>query len=89
MLILGELVIVDLKLVAEVTPEFFNGVAFVFHGLQQPLHLLVVGQRPLNRRRLCCILMVLPDGADDPVQIAVYVMEKVFFLVNTSCIQDL
>ena len=57
-LILGELVIVDLQFIAEVTPEFLDGVIFAFHRLQQALHLFFVGG-PLNRCRFSSVLMVL------------------------------
>lgn len=73
--ILRELVIVNLQFVAEVTPEFLNGVTLVFHGLQQALHLFFVGS-PLNRCRFSSVLMVLSNGTNNSVQISMDVMEN-------------
>ena len=78
MLVIKKLIVVNLKLLAKITPKFFNRVTLVFHGLQKPLHLFVVGCGAFNGSGFRGILVFLTDAANDPIQIAVDVMEEVF-----------
>lgn len=89
MLILREFVIVNLQFLTEIPPKFFNGVTLIFQRLQKPLHLFIVGSRAFNGRRFCGILILFPDAANDPIQIAVDVMEEIFFFVDAGSFQNL
>ena len=84
-----ELIVVNLQFFAEVTPEFFNRITLIFHGLQKTLHLFIVGSRSFNGSRFRGVLVVLTDAANDPIQIAVDVMEEVFLFVDAGCVQNL
>ena len=69
--------------------KFFNRIALVFHGLQKPLHLFVVGCGAFNGSGFRGILVFLTDAANDPIQIAVDVMEEVFLFVDAGSVQNL
>ena len=84
-----ELIVVNLQFFAEVTPEFFNRITLIFHGLQKTLHLFIVGSRSFNGSRFRGVLVVLTDAANDPIQIAVDVMEEVFLFVDAGSVQNL
>lgn len=84
-----ELIVVNLQFFAEVTPEFFNRITLVFHGLQKTLHLFVVGCGAFNGSGFRGILVFLTDAANDPIQIAVDVMEEVFLFVDAGSVQNL
>ena len=89
MLVIKKLIVVNLKLLAKITPKFFNRVTLVFHGLQKPLHLFVVGCGAFNGSGFRGILVFLTDAANDPIQIAVDVMEEVFLFVDAGSVQNL
>ena len=82
MLVIKKLIVVNLQFFAEVTPEFFNRITLIFHGLQKTLHLFIVGSRSFNGSRFRGVLVVLTDAANDPIQIAVDVMEEEYFFHN-------
>ena len=67
---------------AEEAPEFLNRVAFEFECLQETLHLFVIRHRSLDRRRFGSVFVVLTNGADNIVPIAVNGMEEIFFFLN-------
>ena len=89
MLVIKKLIVVNLKLLAKITPKFFNRVTLVFHGLQKPLHLFVVGCGAFNGSGFRGILVFLTDAANDPIQIAVDVMEEVFLFVDAGSVQNM
>ena len=89
MLVIKKLIVVNLQFFAEVTPEFFNRITLVFHGLQKTLHLFVVGCGAFNGSGFRGILVFLTDAANDPIQIAVDVMEEVFLFVDAGSVQNL
>lgn len=89
MLVIKKLIVVNLQFFAEVTPEFFNRITLIFHGLQKTLHLFIVGSRSFNGSRFRGVLVVLTDAANDPIQIAVDVMEEVFLFVDAGSVQNL
>lgn len=89
MLILREFVIVNLQFLTEIPPKFFNGVTLIFQRLQKSLHLFVVGCGAFNGSRFRGVLILFPNAANDPIQIAVDVMEEIFFFVNPGSVQNL
>ena len=78
----------NLHFVTEEMPEFLDRVAFEFEGLQETLHLFVVGHRPFDWCGFGSVFVICTDSADNIVPIAVNGMEEVFFLLDMRAFQN-
>lgn len=72
----------NLHFITEETPEFLNRIALKFQGLQETLHLFVVGHRSFDWCGFGSMFMIFTNGSDDIIPIAVNGMEEIFFLLN-------
>ena len=88
MLIHRQLLKRNLHFIAEETPEFLDGIALEFKGMQETLYLFIVGHWSFNRCRFGSVFVILTNGADNIIPIAVNGMEKVFFLLNMRAFQN-
>lgn len=78
----------NMHLITEETPEFLDMDSLEFEGLQETLHLFVVGHRPFDWCGFDSVFMVFANGADNIVPIAVKGIEEVFFLLNMWTLQN-
>lgn len=82
MLVHGKMVKRNLHFITEKSPEFLDRVALEFEGLQETLNFFVVGHWSFNRCRFGSMLMVLTNGADNVIPVAVNGMKEIFFFLN-------
>lgn len=88
MLFHREMVERNLHLITEEAPKFFNRIALEFEGLQEALHLFIVGHRSFDWCGFDSVFMDFTNGADNIVPIAVYGMEEIFFLLNMGAFKN-
>lgn len=84
----GKMVKRNLHLITEEMPEFLDRVALEFEGLQETLHLFVVGHRSFDWCGFGSVFMVFTNGADNIVPITVNGMAEIFFLLNMRTFQN-
>ena len=82
MFIHGKMVKWNLHFIAEEALELLNRVALKLECLQETLHLFVVRHWSFDRGRFGSVFVVLTNGADNIVPIAVNGMEEIFFFLN-------